>query len=170
MDAFQSGLTEHMEELRTLVIAGVGIQQQQLQTLDEQMQSLLNYKDKVLKWEPFSIFIMRTFIYYVFALTQRIDSHNLQAVGELKHKLGGLQDLYLSQLELVHSAVHAHEATSTSTFKTLNSTVTSHPEALEQVSRLWSMVKLKSLAVHGKNSIDGIGYLTFTGLYGYSYI
>ncbi|KAG0629863.1 hypothetical protein M758_1G135000 [Ceratodon purpureus] len=101
VDAFQSGLTEHMEELRTLVIAGVGIQQQQLQTLDEQMQSLLNYKDK--------------------------------AVGELKHKLGGLQDLYLSQLELVHSAVHAHEATSTSTFKTLNSTVTSHPEALEQL-------------------------------------
>jgi hypothetical protein len=47
IDAFQGGLIEHMEELRTLVVGGVGIQQQQLQTLKDQLQAFLNFKDQV---------------------------------------------------------------------------------------------------------------------------
>lgn len=48
VDAFHSGLTEHMKELRTLVVAGVDIQHQQLQSLEEQLQSFLNVKDQVI--------------------------------------------------------------------------------------------------------------------------
>lgn len=51
VDAFQSGLTEHMEELRTLMVGGVGIQQQQLQTLKDQLQAFLNFKDQVFSLE-----------------------------------------------------------------------------------------------------------------------
>lgn len=101
VNVFQTGLTDQMEELRTLVVSGVGVQQQQLQTLEEQLQSFLNSKD--------------------------------QAAEELIKKLQCLKDLYLSQLQSVHSAVHAHEVVSTSTFKTLDSTVTAHPGALEQL-------------------------------------
>lgn len=36
-----------MKELRSLVVAGVGIQQQQLQSLEEQLQSFLTFKDQV---------------------------------------------------------------------------------------------------------------------------
>ncbi|XP_024393123.1 kinesin-like protein KIN-5D [Physcomitrium patens] len=49
VDAFHSGLTEHMKELRTLVVAGVDIQHQQLQSLEEQLQSFLNVKDQALE-------------------------------------------------------------------------------------------------------------------------
>lgn len=48
VNVFQTGLTDQMEELRTLVVSGVGVQQQQLQTLEEQLQSFLNSKDQVL--------------------------------------------------------------------------------------------------------------------------
>ena len=51
VNAFQNGLTEHMEELRTLVVAGVDIQQQQLLALEEQLQTFLNFKDQVLRKE-----------------------------------------------------------------------------------------------------------------------
>jgi hypothetical protein len=57
----------------------------------------------------------------------------VQAVEELKKKLQGLKDLYLAQLQSFRTAVHAHEAVSTSTFKTLECTVAAHPAALEQV-------------------------------------
>lgn len=36
-----------MKELRSLVVAGVGIQQQQLLSLEEQLQSFLTFKDQV---------------------------------------------------------------------------------------------------------------------------
>ncbi|KAG0619180.1 hypothetical protein M758_4G122100 [Ceratodon purpureus] len=101
VDTFQSGLTEHMEELRTLVVGGVGIQQQQLQTSKDQLQAFLDFKD--------------------------------QAVEELKKKLQSFKELYLSQMQSFHTAVHAHEAVSTSTFKTLDSTVTAHPAVLEEL-------------------------------------
>ena len=52
---------------------------------------------------------------------------------ELKKKLQGFKDLYLAQLQSFHTAVHAHEGVSTSTFKALESTVTAHPAVLEQV-------------------------------------
>jgi hypothetical protein len=54
-------------------------------------------------------------------------------VEELKTKLQGFKDLYLAQMQSFHTAVHAHEAVSTSTFKALDSTVTAHPAVLEQV-------------------------------------
>ncbi|XP_024369374.1 kinesin-like protein KIN-5A isoform X2 [Physcomitrium patens] len=101
VNAFQSGLTEHMKELRTLVVVGVGTQQQQLRTLEEQLHSFLNFKD--------------------------------QAEEELKKKLQGLKDLYLSQLQLVHTAVLEHEDVSSSTLKSLDSKVAAHPKALEQL-------------------------------------
>ena len=84
-------------------------------------------------------------------LTLCIKLCNLQAVEQLKMKLQGLQALYLSQLQLVHTAVHAHEASSTSTFKALNSTVTAHPKALEQVRRLWVLFKMRSVVVEMKS-------------------
>jgi saccharopine dehydrogenase-like NADP-dependent oxidoreductase len=59
--------------------------------------------------------------------------YELQAVEELKTKLQGFKDLYLAQMQSFHTAVHAHEAVSTSTFKALDSTVTAHPAVLEQV-------------------------------------
>lgn len=46
--AFQSGLTKHMEELRALVVGGVGVQQEQLRTLEEQLEAFLKIKDQVL--------------------------------------------------------------------------------------------------------------------------
>lgn len=58
---------------------------------------------------------------------------HVQAVEELKKKLQGLKELYLAQLQSFHTAVHAHEAVSTSTFKTLECTVAAHPAALEKV-------------------------------------
>lgn len=57
----------------------------------------------------------------------------MQAVEELKKKLQGLKELFLGQVQSFHTAVHAHEAVSTSTFKTLECTVAAHPTALEQV-------------------------------------
>lgn len=48
VDAFQTGLTQHMERLRVLVEGGVGVQQEQLRTLDEQLQTFLKFKDQVL--------------------------------------------------------------------------------------------------------------------------
>lgn len=101
VDAFQIGLTQHMERLRVLVEGGVGVQQQQLRTLDEQLQTFLKFKD--------------------------------QAVEELKKKLQGLKELFLGQVQSFHTAVHAHEAVSTSTIKTLECTVAAHPTALEQL-------------------------------------
>jgi len=50
VDAFQSGLAEHMEELRGLVVGGVGVQQQQLRALEEQLEAFLKLKDQVLLW------------------------------------------------------------------------------------------------------------------------
>ena len=47
VDTFQSGLTDQMEELRALVVGGVGVQQQQLQTLKDQLEAFLNFKDQV---------------------------------------------------------------------------------------------------------------------------
>ncbi|XP_024366790.1 kinesin-like protein KIN-5D [Physcomitrium patens] len=101
VDAFQTGLKEQMEQLRALVVSGVGTQQQQFRTLEEQLQAFLNFKEK--------------------------------SVEELKRKLQGLKDLYITQLHSVHVTVHAHETVSTSTFKTLDSTVTAYPAALEQL-------------------------------------
>ena len=40
-----------MEELRTLVVGGVGIQQQQLQTSKDQLQAFLDFKDQVFSFE-----------------------------------------------------------------------------------------------------------------------
>lgn len=57
----------------------------------------------------------------------------MQAAGELKKKLQVLKELYMDQFQSFHTAVHAHEAVSTSTFKTLESTVTEHPGAVENV-------------------------------------
>lgn len=57
----------------------------------------------------------------------------MQAVAELKTKLEGVKQLYLSQLQSFHTLVDAHEAESTSTFKTLECTVAAHPAALEEV-------------------------------------
>jgi hypothetical protein len=37
-----------MEQLRVLVEGGVGVQQQQLRTLEEQLQAFLKFKDQVL--------------------------------------------------------------------------------------------------------------------------
>lgn len=47
VNAFQSGLLVHMEKLRGLVTSGVGAQQQQLQTLEKQLQAFLSMKDEV---------------------------------------------------------------------------------------------------------------------------
>lgn len=52
VDAFQTGLKEQMEQLRALVVSGVGTQQQQFRTLEEQLQAFLNFKEKVLSPEP----------------------------------------------------------------------------------------------------------------------
>jgi kinesin family protein 11 len=101
VDTFQSGLTEHMEQLRALVVGGVGDQRKQLQTLEEQLQAFVQLKD--------------------------------EAAEELKKKLQVLKELYLAQFQSFHTAVHAHEALSTSTFKTLESTVTEHPGAVENL-------------------------------------
>lgn len=49
VDAFQSGLAGHMEELRGLVVGGVGVQQQQLRTLEEQLHAFLEFKDQVFR-------------------------------------------------------------------------------------------------------------------------
>lgn len=57
----------------------------------------------------------------------------MQAVAELKTKLEGVKQLYLSQLQSFHTLVDAHEAESTTTFKTLESTVAAHPAALGEV-------------------------------------
>lgn len=57
----------------------------------------------------------------------------VQAVAELKTKLEGVKQLYLSQLQSFRTLVAAHEAESTSTFKTLECTVSAHPAALEEV-------------------------------------
>lgn len=61
---------------------------------------------------------------------------DLQAEEELKKKLQGLKDLYLSQLQLVHTAVLEHEDVSSSTLKSLDSKVAARPKALEQVQFL----------------------------------
>lgn len=39
-----------MEQLRALVVGGVGDQRKQLQTLEEQLQAFLKLKDEVLFW------------------------------------------------------------------------------------------------------------------------
>lgn len=57
----------------------------------------------------------------------------VQAAVELKKKLEGLKELYMSQLQSFHTAVVAHEAVSTSTFKSLERSVAAHPAALEEV-------------------------------------
>jgi len=57
----------------------------------------------------------------------------VQAVAEVKRRLQGLKELYVSQLQSFHTAVLAHEAVSTSTLKTLECTVAGQPAAVEQV-------------------------------------
>ena len=70
IDAFQGGLIEHMEELRTLVVGGVGIQQQQLQTLKDQLQAFLNFKDQVFSLELRLCFSSMMFQYRPIILTK----------------------------------------------------------------------------------------------------
>lgn len=59
MDTFQSGLAVHMEELRGLVVRGVGVQQEQLQTLEKQLQAFLTMKDQVLSGAHVLLHIVR---------------------------------------------------------------------------------------------------------------
>jgi kinesin family protein 11 len=47
VQSFQSCLTKQLQELRSLVLGGVSQQQEQLFTLENQLQSFLNFKNKV---------------------------------------------------------------------------------------------------------------------------
>ncbi len=136
VQSFQSCLTKQLQELRSLVLGGVSQQQEQLLTLENHLQSFLNFKNKVFCVPSELPTYIQQFgsVYQLSSLLHNFfDVLICQAVEELKEKLKSLNALYTSQLQSMHSVVYAHEAISSSTLKALDNTVSAHPFALEEV-------------------------------------
>lgn len=83
---------------------------------------------------------------------------NLQSVDQLNKKVEGLRSSYLTQTQNLCDVVGAHETISSSSLHKLNSTVSAHASALDQVSFLWfSQVFLYAFVVFYDSLAFGFG-------------
>lgn len=131
---FQSQLTQQLEILHKTVAVAVTQQEQQLKDMEEDMQSFVSTKARVRSTLELTCLCMHSYYLMVSVCNLIFWVYFLKATEELRERLGKLKQLYGSGIKTLDGIALDLEGNSQSTFCHLNSEVSNHSSAVEDVS------------------------------------